>query len=37
MGGKCNVLCAQERVLSKRPAIVAATPGRLWDLMQVRC
>ena len=26
----------QERVLSKRPAIVAATPGRLWDLMQVR-
>ena len=21
-------------MLSKRPAIVAATPGRLWDLMQ---
>ena len=25
---------AQERQLSKSPAIVVATPGRLWDLMQ---
>ena len=24
----------QERQLSKSPAIVVATPGRLWDLMQ---
>lgn len=23
----------QERVLGRRPAVVAATPGRLWDLM----
>lgn len=26
----------QERLLSKSPSIVVATPGRLWDLIQVR-
>ena len=28
------LLAEQERQLSKSPAIVVATPGRLWDLMQ---
>ena len=28
------LLATQERQLSKSPAIVVATPGRLWDLMQ---
>lgn len=26
----------QERLLSKRPEIIVATPGRLWDLIQTR-
>jgi len=32
---KTFAMCSsQERVLSRKPALVAATPGRLWDLMQ---
>jgi superfamily II DNA/RNA helicase len=26
----------QERLLAAKPAIVVATPGRLWELMQAR-
>lgn len=28
-----RLAAVQERILSKRPAIVTATPGRLWDMM----
>jgi ATP-dependent RNA helicase DDX24/MAK5 len=44
VGRACGVWCVpivggisaqkQERMLSKRPEIVVATPGRLWDLMR---